>query len=245
MILTNEQTVNLNQVFYWLNDDGEPETSLAHIEMIESFGIDTCPDEIKALASVSYRVWEYSSQGQGLDDPRNLIFPTQLDNSLDKRTKIYLGERIESVYQDYDTSEPVVRVSYKFERDEKGLLIKRIQTIEYYLTDGTIGQHKKILIDQNYNAFEQSGELASRRENILLEVMSIAKEVQFDSYVADLYAKKADLVQAYRQVGSKGLFDYLKSNQFLTDCPWGNAPTTDNKSTIQAFLAGYFSLGTV
>jgi len=63
-------------------------------------------------------------------------------------------------------SDPIVRETFDYQRDANGFAVSRVQTIEWYLEDGTIHPTKK-LRDKVYSGNESYKEGVTRRRNII------------------------------------------------------------------------------
>ena len=197
---------------------------------------------------VEYKIYRYIEPWQlpqSLDiHPGHIIFPESLNKNLPKKQFIALGERVKTIFfarfEENVFVEPIVKIDYRFNRDESGLLNNKVRTIQWRLSDDTWSERKQtdvIPVTSNENKLR---EIKRRRRNIVSEVAGLSKDIGLESALTDLYSRYAIEINQYLESGLPSLRDAIASN---TDLSWLDRETSNPNVTVRQFLVKYFSIG--
>lgn len=200
------------------------------------------------MASTDYKIYRYVEPWQlppSLDiHPGHIVFPETLSRNLPKKQFIALGERVKTIFfdrfEDNVFVEPIIKIDYRFNRDEYGLLKNKEQTISWRLEDETWSeqrQHDVIPVTSNEKKLQ---EIKRRRKNIVDEVAGLSKDIGLKSALTDLYARYFKEINLYVDSGLPDFAEALSQNE---DLDWLDNPTTNSKVTVRQFLIRYFSIG--
>ena len=176
--------------------------------------------------------------------PGSIIFPDSLNKHLPKKTFIALGERVKTIYFDRFTGgvfiEPVIKIEYKFNRDERGLLIDKQRTISWRTEDDVWSEETQTDVIPITSNAEKLTEIKRRRANIVTEVSGLSKDIGLSSALSDLYSRYVLEIEQYVQSGLPSLSNAIANN---TDLPWLDQPTSNPNVSVRQFLMNYFSIG--
>ena len=193
-----------------------------------------------------YRYIEPQNHPLSLDvHPGSIIFPDQLNRHLPKKAFIALGERVKTIYFDrlsHDGvfEEPVIKIEYKFNRDDSGLLIDKQRTISWRTEDDTWSEETQTDVIPVTSNAEKLTEIKRRRANIVTEVSGLSKDIGLSSALGDLYSRYTLEIEQYTQSGLPSLKDAIANN---TDLTWLDQPTSNPNISVRQFLMNYFSIG--
>ncbi|MGL5944253.1 MAG: hypothetical protein ACRC2S_28560 [Waterburya sp.] len=228
----------------WDNENEETfGTTLEHIERMRSLDVpvdDQWVEKVQKHCPQKYRIYNYIEAEDPFAFPGYIIFPDSLDTYLPKEQKIFFGERVKTLYFDPISKAPVIQVDYKFNRDEKRLLLSSERSISFYLEDGSIAEQKKVHLIPVASQFEQLEELKRRRINIVAEVQSLAVSFNLINEMNELYDTQSSAISRYLETGSPLFKNFLVSDKTRA---WLKAPATVPGKTIKDILVGYFSIG--
>jgi hypothetical protein len=194
----------------------------------------------KIIEPLKYLIYNYIDADDPYKFPGYIVFPDSLDTYLPKKQKIVYGERIQTIYFDGITNEPVIQVDYKFTRNDKGLLLSTERSISFYLENGSLAEQKKVHLIPVASQFEQLEELKRRRINIVAEVQSLAVTFNLINEMNELYDTQSSSISRYLETGSPLFKNFLVADKTRT---WLKAPATVPGKTIKDILVGYFSIG--
>ena len=198
----------------------------------------------------SYKIYRYLEPWQlppSLDiHPGHIVFPDSLNRNLPKKQFIALGERRKTIFfdrfEDDKFIDPVIKVDYRFNRDEAGLLKSKERSISWQLEDNTWSKKAQEDIIPVISNEKKLQEIKRRRRNIVDEVAGLSVDIGLESALTDLYARY------YREISlyvDSGLLDFKEALNNNTDLYWLDRPTPSNsKITVRQFLTNYFSVGT-
>lgn len=187
-----------------------------------------------------YLIYNYIDADDHYKFPGYIVFPDSLDTYLPKKQKILYGERTQTLYFDGITNESVIQVDYKFNRDNRGLLISNERSISFYFEDGSIAPQKKVHLIPAASQNEQLEELKRRRINIVAEVQSLALSFNLMKEMNELYDTQSTAILRYLETGSPLFKNFLKTDNTRN---WLKAPSTVPGKTIRDILISYFSIG--
>lgn len=197
---------------------------------------------------VNYKIYRYIEPWQLPGNlsvhPGHIVFPDSLTKHLPKKIFIALGERVKTIYfdrlEDQKFIEPIIKIEYKFNRDERGLLIDKQRTISWRLENEIwSGETKTDTIPVTSNA-EKLTEIKRRRANVVTEVSGLSKDIGLSSALGDLYSRYVIEIEQYTQSGLPNLRDAIANN---TDLSWLDQPTSNPNVSVRQFLINYFSIG--
>lgn len=195
-----------------------------------------------------YKIYRYIEPWQhpgSLDiHPGHIIFPNSLNRHLPKKSFIALGERVKTIYfdaiEDKRFAEPIIKIDYRFNRDDRGLLIDKQRTISWRLEDDTWSKETQLdTIPVTSNA-EKLTEIKRRRSNIVTEVAGLSRDIGLESALTDLYSRYALEISKYKESGLSELRNAIASN---TDLTWLDRQTSNPNVSVRQFLMNYFSIG--
>ena len=133
---------------------------------------------------MDYKIWNYVLPGVQHDEdqsPLDIDFKTGLTVRLHPERIFDNGVLVEVIHNlgtsvnpdgTLSFSDPVVQEKFEYTRDPYGFALYRVQTISWYLEDGTIGPDTKTL-QKFYSPQERIAELERRRRNIVDNVKII------------------------------------------------------------------------
>ena len=195
-----------------------------------------------------YKIYRYLEPWQVNSDlsvyPSSIIFPDSLNRHLPKKTFVALGERVKTIYFDRFVDnkfiEPIIKIDYSFNRDQRGLLIDKQRIISWRLEDDTWSdQTQTDIIPVTSNA-EKLTEIKRRRGNIVTEVAGLSKDIGLNEALTDLYDRYAIEINQYGESGLPNLRDAIANN---TDLTWLDRSTSNPNVNVRQFLISYFSIG--
>lgn len=176
--------------------------------------------------------------------PGSIIFPDGLNRNLPKKTFIALGERVKTIYFDRYIddrfTEPIIKIDYTFNRDDRGLLIDKQRIISWRLEDETWSHWTQTDVIPVTSNAEKLAEIKRRRTNIVSEVAGLSKDIGLLSAIGDLYSRYALQINKYIESGLPDLRNAIGSN---TDLSWLDNQTSNPNVTVRQFLMNYFSIG--
>ena len=148
--------------------------------------------------------------------PTHVIIPQNLSVDLYPNKTMHLGERISTTwyakFEDDHFEEPVVRMDYRFDRDESGLLTGRLMTINYMLKDGTWSKETKSRYKHVINTDDRLREIKGRRSNIVNDLKGRAKDFGISGVIGQLFDEYLALIALYIESGSPKLRDAIANN---------------------------------
>ena len=176
--------------------------------------------------------------------PGWLIFPEGLNKNLPKKHFIALGERVKTIffdrYEDGRFIDPIIKIDYKFNRDEFGYLVEREKTVSWQLENNSWATRTQLDIIPVSSNQEKISELKKRRQNIVDEVAGLSKKIGLGTALTDLYKRYFKEIELYTQ---SGLDDFAIALNKNTDLPWLERPTSNPNISVRDFLINYFSIG--
>ena len=181
--------------------------------------------------------------------PHPILIPQQLSADLFPHKEFVWGERVSTTWYatfDMETQsfkDPVVKMSYRFDRDEEGLLVGRKITISWTYRDGTWSEETKSrythIIDSEYKL----GEIKKRRQNVISELKGSARDTGLGSAITMLFDDYLIEVQKYVEAGSTDMRDAIMAKEAVDAYAWLNAPTRVEGITVRQHLAYAFGIG--
>lgn len=182
------------------------------------------------------------------DKPASIIFPDQLNTNLYKEHKLLYGEKVETIYHagfNLETgrlSSPVIKINYKYIRDEESLLKYKERTISWTYEGGVWSEDIQFDIIPYLSQPKKLAEIKMLRNNIVEEAESLAKELGLFDYVQELFEQYLDSITLYREAGSRNFVNDLATDE--EHSYWLDMKTRDGLMTIREFLMGFFMIGT-
>lgn len=204
------------------------------------------------MSTRHYKIYRYRQPWQlppSLDiHPGDIIFPEQLNRDLPKQTIIELGERRQSIYydryRDGEYLDPIIKVDYVFNRDERGFVFEKVRTISWCLEDGTWSQQTQKDFIPVVSQAEQITELKRRRENIINELKGLAKkysttQLPLEAKILEVFEANQVLINSYIDAGSPKFRDAIS----ISTEPWLDEVVVATGNTSRDILLSYLSIG--
>ncbi len=170
---------------------------------------------------------------------------TVVDGEL--QTTMYYAEGTLTASGSVEYTDPVIKVSFVWNRNPLGFVYERNSKIEYYLEDGTIGEDTKET-QKFYSNDEAISEGKRRRQNIVdsitLPVMSMMlKTIPEDDGVVIQKGR----VFLKKHQASFSAFINESNNQIIADIVaseelWLNNPINDQLTTIRQYILSKLSI---
>ena len=181
------------------------------------------------------------------DKPASIIFPDQLNSNLYKEHKLLYGEKVETIYyagfniETSRLSSPVIKITYKYIRDESYFLKYKEREIFWAYEGGEWSKDTQKDIIPYLSQAKKINEIKMLRNNIVDEAESLAKELGLFEYVQELFEKYLDNITLYREAGSRKFSINIATDEEHSF--WLDEKTPDQKMTIREFLVGFFMIG--
>ena len=194
-----------------------------------------------------YKIYRYVNKPvDSYAHPGSIIFPENLNKHLPKKQFIALGERRKTIYFDRVEEgiyqEPIIKVDYKFNRDELGYLFSKEREISWRLEDDTWSDEVQLDLIPVASSQERLDEIKRRRSNIILEAAGLSKDIGLETAMSELYDKYLTEIELYKNSGSPSFARALEEDRELS---WLDEPTPANpKETVREFLMRYFLIAT-
>ena len=179
--------------------------------------------------------------------PTHIIIPQHLSVDLYPNKTMVLGERVATTwYSSYENgvfSDPIVKMTYQFDRDSEGLLTGRKITLSYMLKDGTWSDEIKSRYKYVINTDDKLREIKQRRTNIVNDCKGRASDFGISGVIGQLFDEFLAFIALYQESGSPKLRDAIKAEQ-REEFAWLDTELDESLGgSIRNLLVMMFSIG--